>query len=865
MTKRTFILLLAVLAGTALVRGESHADTFTVSLPPGTAVTMGDTSAVLPFTVTNSGPGDIRDITFTINAALYNFSAATVPPPGWCLKSAAAGSIEFALLQGSGACSSGSTASELAGGQSGTFFITLTGPGGTALPAAAADVTADTLSGVAVSVQGGFTLAGGLPVWPRKALAVSLVASPSSLAVNDTITLIVSVTNRATAPQSGITSVPEPPTPVYTGGASVTSIGAAVHGSTATTANPPPVVLTGNINAAASTIGVVSTAGYPPSGRIMIENELIDYTGVTAVSFTGATRGRGGTTAAGHSGGTAVLGQNTASFTLLPAETGTIIYHYRADANGTAAFSAACRNATGTATSRGGSSDAVIIGPFTATVTLSPLSVVSGQVVFVTMTVSNNGASTLTNIVPAIAPGGTAVKNLSTGPSPAGIASLASGESGTFAWTYVITGTPGQTYFFSTSAAAGAQGTNTAVSGTGTINQYAVAGVPAVFATGGSGSITWTVNNRGGAAVKEVAIGIPAPLSGNCGVTSGWGYANNIPPANWSAATTGTPVNRVTFASDTPVDTYGIPVGGAKSFTLSFACMPQVSSDTEYTFPVLITDKNNNQAAINTTITISAYSIGLTAYDENCTSAAPATKDADGDSRYCLKAVLTSGGSPAAGKTLLFSITSGTGTLSAASAVTDAGGVAWAMLTSPCSTTDISTTVKAEYPPLTSATTTLLFTGVAGSHLSYVVDSLTFNRGGTDVNPVSLNTGDAGAFRLQLRNCGTADLTVQQVGTSIAVRKGSADTFALDSASLTLTAGSTAILTFANGTIASGTLQCTPHLTVNAGPGYTGAYSFSKSPAGDLLPYPGDTVTINSGTTCPPAKVKILDWREVVN
>jgi|GEM_PF-6934466 len=39
---------------------------------------------------------------------------------------------------------------------------------------------------------------------------------------------------------------------------------------------------------------------FPGSGRIVIEGELIDYTGVTAASFTGATRGTGATPASAH-------------------------------------------------------------------------------------------------------------------------------------------------------------------------------------------------------------------------------------------------------------------------------------------------------------------------------------------------------------------------------------------------------------------------------------------------------------------------------------------------------------------------------------------------------------------------------------
>jgi DNA-binding beta-propeller fold protein YncE len=58
--------------------------------------------------------------------------------------------------------------------------------------------------------------------------------------------------------------------------------------------------VTGGLSSTATTIPVVSTTGFPASGRIRIENEIISYTGLTATSFTGAARAQGGTTAANH-------------------------------------------------------------------------------------------------------------------------------------------------------------------------------------------------------------------------------------------------------------------------------------------------------------------------------------------------------------------------------------------------------------------------------------------------------------------------------------------------------------------------------------------------------------------------------------
>lgn len=56
-----------------------------------------------------------------------------------------------------------------------------------------------------------------------------------------------------------------------------------------------------------TTITVQSTTGFPTAGTILIGTEQITYTGTTATTFTGCTRGANGTTAAGYPTGTAVL------------------------------------------------------------------------------------------------------------------------------------------------------------------------------------------------------------------------------------------------------------------------------------------------------------------------------------------------------------------------------------------------------------------------------------------------------------------------------------------------------------------------------------------------------------------------------
>ena len=76
--------------------------------------------------------------------------------------------------------------------------------------------------------------------------------------------------------------------------------------------------LTVAVNGSATVLTVTSTTGFPTTGQIKVESEIITYTGITATTFTGCTRGARGTTAAAHAVGVYVTkvqapGANTAA------------------------------------------------------------------------------------------------------------------------------------------------------------------------------------------------------------------------------------------------------------------------------------------------------------------------------------------------------------------------------------------------------------------------------------------------------------------------------------------------------------------------------------------------------------------------
>lgn len=71
-------------------------------------------------------------------------------------------------------------------------------------------------------------------------------------------------------------------------------------------ASASATTLNGAHSATVTTITVASTSNFQSQGRIIIESEVISYTGLASTTFTGCTRGEEGTTAATHATTTAV-------------------------------------------------------------------------------------------------------------------------------------------------------------------------------------------------------------------------------------------------------------------------------------------------------------------------------------------------------------------------------------------------------------------------------------------------------------------------------------------------------------------------------------------------------------------------------
>jgi hypothetical protein len=84
---------------------------------------------------------------------------------------------------------------------------------------------------------------------------------------------------------------------------------------------PPTTYITTSLGASDTTVGVASTAGFPPAGTLLIRNaeiyEYVNYAGIGTTAFTGVTRGRSGSASLVLSGITTGVNVATATTTNL--------------------------------------------------------------------------------------------------------------------------------------------------------------------------------------------------------------------------------------------------------------------------------------------------------------------------------------------------------------------------------------------------------------------------------------------------------------------------------------------------------------------------------------------------------------------
>lgn len=564
--------------------------TYSITLPAETSLTMGDQTSVLPFTVINDAGsgGSIDSVKIGVPPALYWVSTATVAPDGWQvtqIKNAGKGQawVHFEAI---------TTTTAIEPGENVTFALIVAGNQLGVFPASDQDVT-DTLD--FVTVEGGDTFArsGPLPGWERKALAISLLASPSSAGIGQSVTLAMDVSNRSSFTQ--------------------------------TTIVPTTTLVSGSG-------GVTLAAGLAPS-----------------------------------------------ELSLPPGEAGSFTWTYTATVPGDVTFTNAVSNSLASSDSE--QSNMVLIGDFTAALSLEPTQVIGGQAVTVDMNVQNNASTAITDVTPsALGPLGTATTTLASGPSPTSLGSLASGATTQFRWVYTATGDIGGTFQFTGTASTGTGAlSNETVSAEGVIRKYSVYVAPRYAAIGSyTQAFVYDVANNGGLPVELVEFTLPRDFAYDPGNASG-GYGGD-----WDVTKDGDGNPRLIRFEAPTVPDDAIPVGAQGTFTITFAGLPAQAAD--YLFPVRIVDTGGAQTMESVIVTITEYDVAIDASPSSGVYA-------DGVSTSLITATVTFSGSVQSGLTVYFQTTRGS--LEWESGVTDGSGVVTTSLTAPQSYEDTTALVTA--------------------------------------------------------------------------------------------------------------------------------------------------------------------------
>lgn len=328
----------------------------------------------------------------------------------------------------------------------------------------------------------------------------------------------------------------------------------------------------------------------------------LTVTGVTCIASGGAS----------CPGSVTVAGMQGAGLTIptLP-DGGSVTFSINASVNngvpvGTLITNTASVTVNGQSNSASDTDTVVSITPPTAAISLTPACLYSGSAATFTMTVANGTGGAINTVAPsALTKGGTATIGAFTGPSPASIAAIADGASGTFTWTAPVTGNVNDTYFvtgYATSVTP-AFTTATATSNTEDIDGYVVTVSPAsTYAGSKNQDLTWTIANYGCNEISSVLINVPG----------GWTASND-----GYALVTNTIGNQVdtwtfsgtTFTSDSLIN--NVQQGSTvNNFSLRFSATPSVTVSTPYTFNVTVTDASSPTPVVTvipTTVTVNPY------------------------------------------------------------------------------------------------------------------------------------------------------------------------------------------------------------------------------------------------------------------
>lgn len=245
--------------------------------------------------------------------------------------------------------------------------------------------------------------------------------------------------------------------------------------------------------------------------------------------------------------------------------------------------------------------------PPTAAISVTPACLFPGDTATFVMTVTNNTGVTINTVTPSALTKfvtGAAVIGAFTGPSPASIASLADGATGTFTWTAPVTGNVNDTYYVEGYAVSASPpfSTATATSNTENINGYILAVSPASTNAGSkTEELVWSLTNFGCGSISNVLVNVPGSWSASA---DGYAAVTNTlgnPIDTWTFAGT-------TFTSDSAADNVQQGSSGNK-FYLLFSNTPSLPETS--TFNITVTDSTGTSKTVATAVTVNPYSTGI--------------------------------------------------------------------------------------------------------------------------------------------------------------------------------------------------------------------------------------------------------------
>ncbi|HSP78258.1 MAG TPA: dehydrogenase, partial [Myxococcaceae bacterium] len=272
-----------------------------------------------------------------------------------------------------------------------------------------------------------------------------------------------------------------------------------------------------------------------------------------------------------------------ASLTLAPGATGAFSGRLQATQEGTAFFEASASN--GTVSTPPTVSPQVDVSSFPALIDALPLAIAQGDTVTVRLVVTNPSKTTYRDVRPRVPVFvGTATPSLLSGPTPASVSSLSPGASVSFYWTYQVTGAIGTTFQFQGQADAVRDGaplsTSLVASAQGRIVEHRLAIEPASLIAGSTNkTIHYTLYNGGSVEIRGIKLLAPDKTFFN---VSGTPFASD--GSGWNTST-----SKGNYVWTAPNGQPGLTSGMQKTFSLDYASIGAVTSDTTFTHQLELT------------------------------------------------------------------------------------------------------------------------------------------------------------------------------------------------------------------------------------------------------------------------------------